>query len=140
MIISLLNTLVFHRENDHGGWRVTLYLLAFPLPVRARYLFSHSCSLRCDVGQRCRVSVFKGTPLMHYLRAAKVKRVIICGLVSNFCVLATTIDALSRGFTVQVPPDCVGATSMDRHEHGLRQMGELGAGMAALPKSCLDLS
>jgi nicotinamidase/pyrazinamidase len=52
-------------------------------------------------------SGFDGTNLADVLRERGVKRVIVCGLATDYCVRATAQDALKEGFEVLVVEDAI---------------------------------
>jgi nicotinamidase/pyrazinamidase len=52
-------------------------------------------------------SGFQGTHLAENLRANGIKKVIVCGLATDYCVKATVIDAITEGFNVVVLSDAV---------------------------------
>jgi nicotinamidase/pyrazinamidase len=58
-------------------------------------------------------SGFDGTNLQQYLRDARVRRVFIGGLATDYCVLATVKDALGAGFDVIVLADAVRAVNVE---------------------------
>ena len=74
-------------------------------------------------------SAFGGTALAGTLRAAGVKRLVIGGLATDYCVLSTVLDALREGFEVFVLEDAIRA--VDAHpgdgEKALREMCDAGA-------------
>lgn len=75
-------------------------------------------------------SAFEVTDLAARLRAAGVRVLIIGGLVTNVCVLATVLDALREGFVVIVVADaCRGiqAPGLPSHQEALEQMRQAGA-------------
>lgn len=53
-------------------------------------------------------SAFFGTPLASMLVKRCIDTVIICGCTTSGCVRATVVDALSHGYRVVVPRECVG--------------------------------
>ena len=55
-----------------------------------------------DHKERDAYSGFDGTPLAEQLRAAQVNELAVCGLATDYCVLATTLDGLKAGFRVMV--------------------------------------
>ena len=57
-------------------------------------------------------SAFFGTPLVSMLVKLGVDTVILTGCSTSGCVRASVVDAISYGFRVVVPRECVG----DRHE------------------------
>jgi nicotinamidase/pyrazinamidase len=73
-------------------------------------------------------SGFQGTELAHILREKGVKRVVLCGLATDYCVRATAHDALREGFEVIVLEDAirgveVNAGDCQRTIEGLLQAG-----------------
>ncbi len=44
----------------------------------------------------------RSTGLADFLRSKRIKRIAICGLATDFCVLWTVLDALNEGFEVDV--------------------------------------
>jgi nicotinamidase/pyrazinamidase len=52
-------------------------------------------------------SGFHGTELAKILRAKGVKRVVVCGIATDYCVRATAHDALQEGFEVLVLEDAI---------------------------------
>jgi nicotinamidase/pyrazinamidase len=52
-------------------------------------------------------SGFHGTELANILRARGVKRVVVCGIATDYCVRATAHDALREGFEVLVLEDAI---------------------------------
>lgn len=75
--------------------------------------------------EKPRQSAFVGTALEQHLRALDVDAVVICGLTTNSCVLATAIDAAARDLDVVVVadatwampiPEAEGAASMSAEE------------------------
>lgn len=77
-------------------------------------------------------SVFGGTGFEGMLRHAGVRRIFIGGLATDYCVLATTRDALMRGFGVVVLTDAVCAVNVQPGdgERALAEMDQLGAQFA----------
>lgn len=63
-----------------------------------------------------RYSGFFGTPLEEKLKDLTPEKLIICGVLTNICVMHTTADARNRDYEVEVPVDCV--ASPDEAAHG----------------------
>jgi len=74
-------------------------------------------------------SAFKGTQLAALLRERGVRRVVVCGLATDYCVLNTVIDARTEGFEVVVVPEAMRAVDVTPGdgERALAQMAGLGA-------------
>lgn len=74
-------------------------------------------------------SAFKGTGLAAQLRERGVRRVVVGGLATDYCVLNTVIDARDSGFEVIVVPEAMRAVDVAAGdgERALARMAELGA-------------
>jgi len=70
-------------------------------------------------------SGFHQTGMEGLLQALRVDRLILTGCVTNICVLYTAYDAVSRGYEVTVPADCVAALADDDGKFALKQMEEV---------------
>ncbi len=66
-----------------------------------------------------RPSAFHGTDLARTLQEAGVQTVITCGVLTQGCVLATTIDASFNDFFTVVAKDAVAGPSAELHEVAL---------------------
>lgn len=77
-------------------------------------------------------SAFDGTGLKQYLLAHTINRLYICGLATDYCVLATVRDALKNGFEVVVLKDAVQAVNVQPGDgdQALDEMKEGGARFA----------
>lgn len=67
-------------------------------------------------------SAFFGTPLELLLQHLKASRLILAGVASDQCVLATAMEAVMRDLAVVVPRDCVASQSVTRNDTVLRQL------------------
>ncbi|HID11347.1 MAG TPA: cysteine hydrolase, partial [Candidatus Latescibacteria bacterium] len=70
-------------------------------------------------------SGFFRTDLEDRLRELGVEKLIITGCVTNICVLYTAVDALMRGYEVEVPEDCVAALDEEDGRFALKQIREV---------------
>lgn len=88
--------------------------------------------------ERDAYSAFEGTELDQQLRQAKVKRVFVGGLATDYCVLHTVQDALQRGFQTFLLQDAIRAVDVKAGdgERALAQMLRQGA----VPMSVEQLS
>lgn len=70
-------------------------------------------------------SGFFKTKLDYLLKRLKVKGLIVCGILTNICVLYTVSDAVLRGYSVTVLKDCVTSLTNEEHSFALQQMGKV---------------
>lgn len=75
-----------------------------------------------------RYSGFFGTSLEEKLKELKPEKLIICGVLTNICVMHTTADARNRDYEVEVPTDCVASPDAEAHRFALEHIEKvLGA-------------
>lgn len=75
-----------------------------------------------------RYSGFFSTNLEQKLKRLKPDKLIICGVLTNICVLYTTADARNRNYQVEIPVDCVYSPDESAHRFALQQIEKvLGA-------------
>ncbi|MFM2483748.1 isochorismatase family protein [Celerinatantimonas yamalensis] len=61
-------------------------------------------------------SAFDGTELATQLQHSAVKRLFICGLATDYCVLNTVLDALKEGFECYLLCDGMDAVNIQSHD------------------------
>lgn len=66
-----------------------------------------------------RFSAFFGTDLAEWLSAREVTLCAVAGLATNFCVLATVLDALCHNFKAVFLEDCTATWSEEVHQQVL---------------------
>ncbi len=80
-----------------------------------------------------RYSGFFGTQLEEKLNQLKPDKLIICGVLTNICVLHTVADARNRDYQVEVPVDCVASPDEKAHRFALEHMEKiLGAKLTSI--------
>jgi nicotinamidase/pyrazinamidase len=74
-------------------------------------------------------SAFNGTSLAARLHARGVRRVVVCGLATDYCVLNTVVDARENGFEVIIVPEAMRAVDVapGDGERAIARMTALGA-------------
>ena len=84
---------------------------------------------KADTADLDAYSAFNGTHLAAQLRDRGVRRVVVCGLATDYCVLNTAIDARENGFEVLVVPEAMRAVDVapGDGERALARMTGLGA-------------
>jgi nicotinamidase-related amidase len=71
---------------------------------------------------KARHSIFFETPLSYLLNQLDIGRVVLCGQVTEQCVLYSALDAHIRHLNVTVPEDAVAHIHADLAEAALRMM------------------
>ena len=69
-----------------------------------------------------RHSGFHDTTLGTLLRDLRTRRVIVCGIAGNICVLFTANDAYMRGLRILAPADCIVSNTVEDNDAALRQI------------------
>lgn len=80
-----------------------------------------------------RYSAFMGTDLEKILKKNDIKRIVVCGFMTNFCCESTARDALDRDFYVDFVIDATGTPGTDNFDQNkIRDIVKelLGAGFA----------
>jgi nicotinamidase/pyrazinamidase len=74
-------------------------------------------------------SAFDGTGLAEWLRSRGVRRLLVGGLATDYCVRASVLDGRNEGFEVVVLEDAIGAVEVTAGdgERALEEMREAGA-------------
>jgi nicotinamidase-related amidase len=69
-----------------------------------------------------RHSIFYQTPLAHLLSVHDVERLVLCGQVTEQCILYSALDARMHGYELVVPPDAVAHIDPELGEAALKMM------------------
>ncbi|WP_254460348.1 cysteine hydrolase family protein [Xanthomonas sacchari] len=69
-------------------------------------------------------SAVLGSALAVLLARLQTTRLLVTGIATDACVLATAIDARMRDFQVQVPPSCCAALNAGRQQRALQVLRE----------------
>lgn len=69
-------------------------------------------------------SAFHDTPLSGLLERLGVRRLVLTGIATDSCVLATALDAHMRGYELFVPEDCTAAQTPARKRRALQLLHE----------------
>jgi nicotinamidase-related amidase len=72
-----------------------------------------------------RYSAFFNTELEQKLSQLKPERLIVCGVLTDICVLHTVADARNRDYYVEVPVDCVASPDEEQHRFALAHMEKI---------------
>jgi nicotinamidase-related amidase len=67
-----------------------------------------------------RHSAFYATPLHTLLDYIGARRLVLCGIAADVCVLFTALDGYVRDFAITIPEDCVAALSPTHRDEALR--------------------
>jgi nicotinamidase-related amidase len=74
------------------------------------------------ITEKNRLSAFYETKLDLVLRAVGAETVLICGVLTNQCVAATSKDAMFRDYKPIVVEDCTGTTLPHLHDPAIEMM------------------
>jgi nicotinamidase-related amidase len=83
-------------------------------------------------------SAFFSTPLDLLLQHLGVKRLLVAGVASDQCVVATAIDARMRDYEVLVPRDCVASQSAARNRRAIEHL-EVATALRTTPSARIRL-
>ncbi|WP_435158999.1 cysteine hydrolase family protein [Amycolatopsis sacchari] len=78
------------------------------------------------VVDKCRLDAFQWTSLEPLLRGLGATELVVCGVVTNFCVESTVRSAIMRDFSVTLLEDCCAAQTPRLHEIGVEVMRDCG--------------
>ena len=70
------------------------------------------------------LSAFSNDEYLHFLKLYNIKKIIIMGVLTEYCVKETVLDALNKKFEVIVVEDCI-ATGGDEEENRINTIKEL---------------
>ena len=68
-----------------------------------------------------------GTPLADWLRRHGVTHVDVCGLATDYCVRATTLDAVREGFTVRLLTNLTAGVAENTTKNAIEEVRSAGA-------------
>jgi nicotinamidase-related amidase/alkylated DNA repair dioxygenase AlkB len=71
-------------------------------------------------------SAFEETPLYTWLQLYHIKKLSLCGVASNVCILQTAKAAASLGFEVEILSDITTASTQGKHMIALREAAKVG--------------
>jgi len=83
-------------------------------------------------------SAFFSTPLELLLRSLRLKRILICGIAGDGCVLATATDAHIREYEVVVATDATASESAARNRRALEHLAITGTAELRATKTILS--
>ena len=119
---------VIYANDNHGRWRSDLrHVIAAAMEgdgrgaAIARRLAPHDDDY---IVLKPKHSAFHATPLDLLLRHLDAKRLILCGVATDQCVLYTAADAKMLDYDVVVAADCVATQSTERNAWALRHFAE----------------
>ena len=119
---------VIHANDNFAHWQQDFGQLV----ARCQALGGHAGEIATRLAPRpgdyhvlkAKHSAFLGTPLDALLASLGVRRLVLCGLATDSCVLATAQDAKMREFAAWIPGDAVAAMTPARHAAALAVMAK----------------
>jgi nicotinamidase-related amidase len=85
---------------------------------------------------KARHSIFYGTPLEHLLHEREIDHVVLCGQVTEQCILYSALDAYVRRFRVSVVGDAVAHIDSSLADAALRMMESNMRAQVAAASDC----
>lgn len=70
-----------------------------------------------NVFKKCAFSVFTNPKFEQYLNKNKIGELVICGLDTDYCVLADCFNAFDRGYKISVVADCCASFTSGKIGH-----------------------
>jgi len=131
---------VFYIQDFHTDWKDPEFKLfgchAMKGTKGVEYVKELKLEKKDILIRKKRLSAFFGTNLDKRLKQKKIKEIYLCGIYTDFCVLATVIDGLMRDYQVMVVEDAVGTSNPERQKRGLNIMVDDGADLIKTKKTC----
>ena len=75
---------------------------------------------------RTSINAWEDEDFVRAVKATGRKKLIMAALWTEVCLVHPALDAIGEGFEVYHVVDCVGGTSLEAHEAGLRRLGQAG--------------
>ena len=75
---------------------------------------------------RTSINAWEDEDFVRAVKATGRKKLIMAALWTEVCLVHPALDAISEGFEVYHVVDCVGGTSQEAHEAGLRRLEQAG--------------
>ncbi|MDM1293988.1 isochorismatase family protein [Sphingobacterium sp. N143] len=86
---------------------------------------------------RTSINAWEDYEFLEAVKATGRKKLVMCALWTEACLSFPALDALSEGYDVFAPVDCVGGTSKEAHDAALSRMQQAGAKLTSLTQlSC----
>ncbi len=86
-----------------------------------------------EIIPKARYSGFFESALESKLQKAGIEKLVVCGVCTDICVMYTVAEARNRGYSVEVPVDCVASFNTEGHRFALGHMEKvLGATLTQL--------
>jgi len=117
---------VIYVNDNYGHWNSSsAELLEAALQGRHPELVEPLCPPQdASFVIKARHSIFYETPFEYLLRQLGVARILLCGQVTEQCILYSALDAYVRDFEVAIPSDAVAHIDRELADAALRMMRE----------------
>lgn len=120
---------VIYANDNHGRWRSDFRQAVASCLARGGTPASIGRQLAPEESDffvlKPKQSAFFSTPLALLLQHLETRRLLLCGVAGDQCVLITAAEARARDYEVVVPGDCIASQSTERHERSLKHFGEV---------------
>jgi len=77
-------------------------------------------------------SGFEGTNLAEILKEKGIKKIYICGVATEYCVKATALDAVRKGFETYLLVDAIKGIDPEKEKEVLEEMKKAGVRLVSL--------
>jgi nicotinamidase-related amidase len=118
---------IIHIRHENEGSKATFFI---PGTTGAEIHSSVTPLKNEPVFLKHKPSSFIGTALEEELKKNGITHLVISGMQSNVCVQSTTLEALTKGYTVTVLKDSIAAKNEELHKKAVSEMKEQGAEIA----------
>ncbi|MDI3270059.1 MAG: isochorismatase family cysteine hydrolase [Bacillota bacterium] len=83
-------------------------------------------------------SAFSSAAFRRFIEREKVSHLVLAGVETDACVLATALDAVDEGIFVTIAVDAVTSQDLEAHEGALRIYRRLGDQLKVLPAAAIQ--
>jgi nicotinamidase/pyrazinamidase len=90
--------------------------LSLCIPGTKGHKIDISVNESCILFTKRQHSAFSSFEFTAYLKSNNISKLLLCGFLAEYCVHATAIDALKRGYDVCLLEDCIGTGDDVQHK------------------------
>jgi nicotinamidase-related amidase len=122
-IVGLLPNIKRVLASAHAKKVPVIYAIHTPLGKKGTKIYDEIKKTSSDfLVLKKNYSSFYDTGLEKLLKKLKVKRLILTGVSTHWCILSTALDASYRGYEIVLMQDCVAASTNKWHDWAIKWM------------------